>query len=297
MAKYVVLGATGQTGAATANALMGRATVRVAVRSENKGAAWKERGAEVAIVEDVTDVDALARAFEGVAGAYVLNPPDYTSNHMFARAEQVASAIVEAARRARLPKIVSLSSVGAHLPRGTGNIVTTHLLEEALKSLQAEVAISFVRAAWFIENWQALLPMTQQNGILPSFLNPLERSIPMVAAIDIGQTCADVLMQEWQGTQVWELHGPRPLSPNEVAASFSKTLKRDVQGVVIPESEWPSTLAQMGNSPSVVESWSEMLHAFNNGTIVFEEHGTKGIQGKTTIDEAVQSWASTNRQS
>lgn len=295
MAKYVVLGATGQTGAATTNALMGRSTVRVVVRSESKGAAWKERGAEVAVVEDVADVNTLTRAFEGATGAYVLNPPDYTSDDMFARAEQVASAIVEAARRAHLPKIVALSSIGSHLPRGTGNILTTHILEEALKSLQAEVAVGFMRAAGFMENWQALLSVAQQSGILPSFYTPLDRSIPMVATADIGQACADALGQEWQGTQVWELHGPQPLSPNEVAASFSRTLKRDVQAVVIPEREWSSTLAQMGNSPAAAESYSEMLRAFNNGTLVFEEHGTKRLQGKTTIDEAVQSWASTNR--
>lgn len=297
MAKYVVLGATGQTGAATTNALMRCATVCVAVRSESKGAAWKEQGAEVAIVEDVANVDALTRAFEGVAGAYVLNPPDYTSDDMFARAQQVAAAIVEAARHACLPKIVALSSVGSHLPRGTGNILTTHILEAALKSLQAEVAVSFVRAASFMENWQALLPVAQQKGILPSFYTPLERAIPMVATADIGQACADGLMQEWQGTQVWELHGPQAVSPNQVAASFSKALKRDVQAVVIPESEWPSTLAQMGNSPAAVESYSEMTRAFNDGTLVFEEQGTKKIQGKTTIDKAVQSWVDTNRQS
>jgi uncharacterized protein YbjT (DUF2867 family) len=297
MAKYLVLGATGQTGAATAKALIDRATVRVAVRNEEKGAALRNHGAEVAVVEDVTDVDALTRAFEGVAGAYILNPPDYTSNDMFARAEQVASALVEAARRARLPKLVALSSVGSHLLRDTGNILTTHILEKALKSLQAEVSVGFVRAAGFMENWQALLPLAQQNGILPSFYTPLDRSMPMVAIHDIGQACADFLMKEWQGTEIWELHGPKPLSPNEVAASFSRTLKRDVQAVVTPDSEWPSTLAKMGNSPSAVESYSEMLRAFNNRIMVFEEQGTKRVQGKTTIDEAVQSWAIINGQS
>lgn len=291
MAKYVVLGATGQTGAATAAALVERATVRVVVRSEDKGAAWKKRGAEVAVVEDVVDVDALTRAFEGVTGAYVLNPPDYKSNDMFARAEQVASAIVEAARRTRVPKLVALSSVGSHLPHGTGNILTTHILEEALKGLQSEVAVGFVRAAGFMENWQALLPVAQQQGKMPSFYTPLERAMPMVATADIGIACADGLIQEWQGTQVWELHGPEAVSPNQVAASFSKALKRDVQAVVIPEREWPSTLAQMGNSPAAVESYSEMIRAFNNGTMVFEEHGTKRLQGKITIDEAVHSWA------
>jgi uncharacterized protein YbjT (DUF2867 family) len=296
MAKYLVLGATGQTGAATAAALIERATVRVAVRSEAKGAAWRDRGAEVAVVEDVTNIDALTRAFEGVAGAYVLNPPDYTSNDMFARAEQVASTIVEAARRAHLQKLVALSSVGSHLPRGTGNILTTHILEKALKNLQAEVAVGFVRAAGFMENWQALLPVAQQNGILPSFYTPMDRSMPMVATNDIGQACADFLMQEWQGTKICELHGPQPISPNEVAASFSRTLKRDVQAVIIPDSDWASTLAKMGNSPAAVESYSEMLRAFNSGTMVFEEQGTKRVEGKTTIDQAVQSWASSNRQ-
>lgn len=104
-------------------------------------------------------------------------------------------------------------------------------------------------------------------------------------------------MQGWQGTQVWELHGPQAVSPNQVAASLSKALKRDVQAVVTSENEWPSTLAQMGNSPAAVESYSEMMRGFNNGTVVFEKHGTKKIQGKTTIDEAVQSWVDSNGQS
>ena len=55
MAKYGVLGATGQTGTATANALIGHATVGVAVRTESKGVAWKAQGAEVAIVKDIAD--------------------------------------------------------------------------------------------------------------------------------------------------------------------------------------------------------------------------------------------------
>jgi hypothetical protein len=88
----------------------------------------------------------------------------------------------------------------------------------------------------------------------------------------------------------------RSLSPNAVAASFSRTLKRDVQAVVIPDRDWPSTLAKMGNSLAAVDSYIEMMRAFNDGTMVFEEHGTTQVRGKTTIDEAVQSWAMINRQ-
>lgn len=289
MAKYVVLGATGQTGTATANALIGHATVRVAVRSESKGAAWKAQGAEVAIVEDIADVDALARAFEGMAGAYILNPPDYASDNLLARAEQVISAIVEAAQQAHLSKIVALSSIGGHLPRGTGNILTAYKMEEKLKSLP-KAAIGFVRAAGFMENWRPLLPIAQQTGRLPSLYAPLDRAMPMVSAIDVGQTCANLLMQEWQNVKVWELHGPHSCSPNDVATSFSKVLERDVQAVALPESEWSALLAPMGLSAATIHSYSEMIRAFNNGTLVFEENGANRIQGKTTIDSVVDAW-------
>ncbi|MEL6384146.1 MAG: NmrA family NAD(P)-binding protein [Cyanobacteria bacterium J06626_18] len=294
MAKYVVLGATGQTGTATANALIGHATVRVAVRHESKGAAWRAQGVEVAIVEDIADVDALARAFEGVAGAYVLNPPDYASDNLLARAEQVVSAVAEAAQRAHLSKIVALSSIGGHLSQGTGNILTVYKMEEKLKSLPTQVAIGFVRAAGFMENWRSLLPIAQQTGRLPSLYAPLDRAIPMVSAIDVGQTCADMLTQAWQSTQVWELHGPHPYSPNDVAASFSKALERGVQAVVLPEGEWSSALAPMGFSSATIHSYSEMIRAFNDGTLVFEENGTNRMQGKTTIDEVVHFWLGSN---
>ena len=295
MAKYVVLGATGQTGTAMAKALMGQATVRVAVRHESKGAAWQAQGAEVAIVADIADVEALARAFDGVAGAYVMNPPDYTSDDMFARTEQVMAAIVAAAQRSHLPKIVALSSIGAHIPKGTGNILTAYMIEEMLKSFLPEVAVGFVRAAGFMENWRPILPITQQTGQLPSLYAPLDRAMPMVSAIDIGQTCADLLMQEWQNTQVWELHGPHPISPNDVAASFSKALERDVAAVALPEREWSAVLAPMGFSAATIHSYSEMIRAFNDGTLVFEEKGTTRIHGKTAIDEAVHAWVGSHR--
>ncbi|MEM9534458.1 MAG: hypothetical protein AAGA40_02185 [Cyanobacteria bacterium P01_E01_bin.45] len=100
-------------------------------------------------------------------------------------------------------------------------------------------------------------------------------------------------MQDWQNTQVWELHGPYPVSPNDVAASFSKALGRDVQAVALPESEWSSALAPMGFSSAAIHSYSEMIRAFNDGTLVIEKNGTNRIQGKTALDEVVNSWFGT----
>ncbi|RYE90607.1 MAG: NmrA family transcriptional regulator, partial [Myxococcales bacterium] len=47
---FVVMGVSGHTGSVVASELLGqRRPVRVVVRDEARGAAWKERGAEVAV--------------------------------------------------------------------------------------------------------------------------------------------------------------------------------------------------------------------------------------------------------
>ena len=133
---YAVVGASGNTGSATAGALIETgAAVRAVVRDPAKGESWKARGAEVAVA-DLEDVSSLTRAFEGVDAAYVLNPPAYTLPDLFARAETVAANIAQAVRSARLPRLVVLSSIGAHLASGTGNIRTNGILERVLGRLE-----------------------------------------------------------------------------------------------------------------------------------------------------------------
>ncbi|MGB5042380.1 MAG: NmrA family NAD(P)-binding protein, partial [Nitrospira sp.] len=74
---FVVLGATGHTGAVVAETLLARKqSVRVVVRSADKGAAWKSQGAEVAVAS-LDDVPALTKALQGALGVYLLVPPNY----------------------------------------------------------------------------------------------------------------------------------------------------------------------------------------------------------------------------
>ncbi|MDH4237242.1 MAG: NAD(P)H-binding protein, partial [Nitrospira sp.] len=65
---FVVVGATGHTGSVVVEALLHKKQyVRVVVRSADKGAPWKAKGADVAVAS-LDDVAALANAFEGAVG-------------------------------------------------------------------------------------------------------------------------------------------------------------------------------------------------------------------------------------
>jgi uncharacterized protein YbjT (DUF2867 family) len=284
----VVSGVTGQTGAAVAQTLLQHgAPVRVIVRDAAKGAAWKAQGAEVAVA-NLTDVATLTRAFAGATAAYVINPPVYTNADMFADAAIVINAVRQAIASARLAKLVVLSSVGAHLPTGTGNIRTTWLLEQQCGQLA--IPITFIRAAWFMENWAPVAPIVAKDGVLPSFLTPLDRAIPMVAAADIGRVSGEAMLEEWNGSRIIELSGPRDYSPNDVAEAFAKARGRSVQAVALSETQWPQVLGQMQMSAHAVSTWCEMLRGFNSGLITFENTRVIPLRGRVPLEDVVATW-------
>ncbi len=283
---YVVTGVTGRTGAATAQALIEAGErVRVVVRDAAKGEGWARKGAEVAVA-DLADVPALSDALSGAKGAYLLVPPFYGAAAPIARGQALASAIAEAVAAARLPKLVALSSIGADLPEGTGLILVNRAIEQHLAA--TGTAATFLRAAYFMENWAEVAGAAAAQGVLPSFLAPLDRAIPMVATADIGRAAAEALRGDWTGIRTIGLEGPAGYSPNDVAAAFARVLGRPVQAVAVPEADWPAALSQAGLSPDAVDGFVELNRAVNSGHVDFATDPAAGHRrGRPPIDTVV----------
>lgn len=266
---YAITGALGQTGTAVADTLMSAGEqVRLIVRRNNDAAqAWQARGAEI-FVADMSDSAALTKAFAGVQGAYLMNPPAYGSPDLFAQASQVHRALIGAANQAKVPYAVALSSVGAHQPRGTGNILTTHDFENQLRGFNGQCSI--LRAANFMENWSWSMAPLRSQHILPSMFQPLTRAIPMVASADIGATAAQLLRAGRQAPPLVELHGPRDYSPLDAAQALSELLGQTITAVETPRADWPGIFQGMGFPPRTVEAFCEMFDGFNQGIVAFE---------------------------
>src|SRR6202042_1249838 len=98
----------------------------------------------------------------------------------------------------------------------TGPVAALHDVETALAKSRADV--TFLRAAYFMENWGSSLYALAQ-GVLPTFLLA-DRAIPMVASTDIGTTAAALLIEGGRGKRVVELGGPQEYSPRDVAAAL-----------------------------------------------------------------------------
>lgn len=287
---YAITGASGRTGSAAAQALLDRGLpVRVVLRDPAKAVIWRERGAEV-VIADLADVDALTVALSGTSGAYIVSPQHYGRDDLFERAIVMAETVEAAVRRAAVPRVVALSSVGVGEDHNTGWIAMNRSLEQALGRLP--MAVAFLRAAYFMENWTPMVQHATSEGILRSFLAPPRRSIPMVATSDIGSIAASVLQQEWQGQRIIDLAGPAEYSPMDVASCLSDQLGRAIDAISVPEGEWPAALAGIGFSEAALAGFIEMTRGLNNGHIDFKEcDAIERLCGETSLDQAIGTMA------
>jgi uncharacterized protein YbjT (DUF2867 family) len=263
---FVVLGASGNTGSVVARTLLSqKKKVRVVVRDVAKGRTWKDAGADVAIA-DVEDGAALARAFADVEGAYVLLPPNFSSTQVRADNNRRASTIATAIDSARVPHVVLLSSIGAHQTDGTGPVLGLRDAEAIFT--RGRAAATFVRAAYFMENWGSALFGVAQ-GVLPSFLLA-DKPIPLVATRDIGIAAARLLAEGGSGKRVIELAGPREYAPRDVATILSGIVGKPIAVAEAPEEAMAPALASAGMNGEWVRLFTELTHGLNTGVVVWE---------------------------
>lgn len=291
---YVVLGANGRAGGEVARALIERGeAVRVVLRRKEQGEKWAALGAEVAVAS-IEDAGSMADALKGAKAAFLLNPPP-VSGDPFARTEQIGAALADAARRARLPKAVVLSSIGAQHASGTGVIATLNRFEALLDGVAP--ATAFLRSGYFVETWSEVAGAAISEGALPTFLDPSQK-IPMVSTIDLGRAAATVLCEEWTGKRIVELSGPEDWSAGDVASAFAEVLGRPVKSMLVPPEQRAAVFAQEGVPGEVADALLGMYVGIANGLFVRHddsEHRRGTISLATAIARVVATVGSAGR--
>lgn len=284
---FVLLGATGHTGAVVAETLLAqKQPVRVVVRSADKGAAWKAKGAEVAVAS-IDDGSALTKAFQGAAGLYLLVPPNYGAVAWLTEQRQRMDQAAAGVQASEVPHVVFLSSFGGHIPEGTGPIRAVRYGEQKLAVVAQNLTI--LRPCSFMENWAPGIAMAKGQGVLPTFIPP-QTKIPMISTRDIGRVAAERLMAGGKGHSIVELAGPEEYSPEQVAAALGQILGRDVSTQHAPLSAVVPAFTSFGFSEEAARLFEEMYTAFSTGAIGYEQPASL-VRGTVPLAEALRGMA------
>jgi len=278
---YAVMGVTGKVGGAVARGLLeAGAPVRAIVRDRAKGEAWSAR-AEVALA-DIGDTAALAGAFAGCEGAFVMLPPQFDPLPEFPEAAAMISRLKAALLQAAPARVVALSTIGAEATQP--NLLNQlGMFERALADLP--MPVTFLRAAWFIENAAWDVASARDEGVIRSYLQPLDRAVPMISSEDVGRTAAALLQAPWVGHRVVELEAAERVSPFDLARAFAEALGRPVRAEAVPRGEWEATFRAEGMRNPLPRM--QMLDGFNAGWIDFPDRGAGALKGAISLKQAV----------
>jgi len=279
---YTIMGVTGKVGGAAARALLAEGRqLRVVVRDCAKGERWAARGCEIAVA-DLDNADALAAAFRGAEAAFVMLPPIFDPSPGLPEAGALIATLCEALRNGAPKRVVALSTIGADAEQP--NLLSQlGLLERSLSTLPLPVA--FLRAAWFMENAALDVADARDTGLIASYLQPLDRAVPMVATVDIGRRIAELLGENWSGVRIEEIEAARRVTPNAIAAAFAKALGKPVKAAAVPREKWETIFRGQGMANPLPRM--QMLDGFNEGWIEFRDKGALARKGAVSIDEVV----------
>jgi uncharacterized protein YbjT (DUF2867 family) len=234
----------------------------------------------MATIEDATS---LTTAFEGVEGVFVLVPPNFDPLPGFPEARSIGATLRSALDAARPARVVYLSTIGAQASEP--NLLTQHtIIEEAIGALP--MPITFLRPAWFMENSRWDVAPACERGVIPSFLQPLDKPIAMVATADIGKVAAELLQEKWDGHRVVELEGPTRLTSSQIAATFTKLLGKPVHMEAVPRDSWEALFRAQGMKNPFPRM--RMLDGFNQGWIEFEVGVARSRKGGVTLESVLQ---------
>jgi NAD(P)H dehydrogenase (quinone) len=262
--------------------LVAKRPVRAVVRDANKGAAWAKRGCAVAIA-GINDATALTAAFTGAEGVFVLIPPIFDPTPGYPEVRAIVAALKEALGAARPTEVVCLSTIGAQATQP--NLLNQlGIMEQVLGQLP--VPIAFLRAGWFMENSAWDVVPVLETGVIPGFLQPLDKPVPMVATADVGRVAAELLQERWSGRRIVELEGPHRITPNEIAVTFSKVLGRLVRTELVPRDSWEALFASQGMKNPAPRI--QMLDGFNAGWIEFDGGEAGSLKGKVDLEEVLK---------
>jgi uncharacterized protein YbjT (DUF2867 family) len=244
----LVTGATGTIGRDVMKQLAKKgAAVRAGVRDPDK--ARKQFGTEITFAKfDFEDAQSFDGVLEGIEEVFLLPP-------LMPNQVEVASAFVDAAKRAGVRHIVKLSVIGVDTESFTFG--KWHAAGER-HTRESGLAFTFLRPNSFMQNFINHFP--PRDGVI--YLPWGNGKASFVDTRDIAAVAAEVLTARDHEGKTYTLTGPAALGIEEVAKILSEAAGREIRYVDVPESAARDGMLQAGLPQWQVDAVME-LHAIN----------------------------------
>lgn len=267
----LLLGATGTIGPHVVAGLRDRnAETRVLTRNASR--ARDILGPDIDLVEgDPGDDDTIIRAAKGAQSVFLLTEHSHDMSDLQLR-------VIRALRRSGT-RIVKLSGTSSAINPDGPYTCRQHWEVEHVLAASGQ-PWSVVRPNAFMQTLidNIMLPAIRATGAIPNAAGT--SGISLIDGRDIGDVCADVLLNsEWE-SKTLVLTGPRAVTYADIAALVAQETGRDVATVEISPADVRENLLTRGMARWEAEHFEEMYQLFRDGESAFVTNDVERVLGR-----------------
>ncbi len=244
-------------------------------------------------VGSVEDLNFLERVFARAQAAYLMIPPNGSLAGSWADYQKkVIGNYIEAVKTNGIKHVVFLSSIGAHLGKGTGPVDGLSVAEWHLNQ-QRDLHVKIVRPSYFFYNLLGQIPMIKNMNIMGSNFGGSKEKLVLVHTSDI----ADVVVTELLGLK-FKGHTIRYIAsderhPKEIAEVLSKAVgKPGTPWVEFKDEDALNGMLQSGLSKEIAKGYVEMGAALREGKMQADYWKNKPTLGKVKLEDFAKEFAS-----
>lgn len=238
------------------------------------------------------DVDFLTATFTGADAVYCMIPPNnyFDLNlDLIAYYIRIANNYAQSIQQSGVKRVVYLSSIGAHLEKGSGILIGHHKGESIMNNL-SDVAITFMRPVAFYYNLFGFVEMIKLEGIIAANYGAEEKLV-WVSPIDIAAAIAEELETALEGTKVRYVVSEE-LTGNETAGILGAIIgKPDLKWIIIPSEQMQSGLEAAGMNPNIAAGLVEMYASQQSGLLMEDYYRNKPTFGKVKLKDFAKEFA------
>jgi uncharacterized protein YbjT (DUF2867 family) len=216
----------------------------------------------------VSDIAFLTEACKGADAIYTMVPPDWGASNYTQYIANTGKNYLEAIKASGVKRVVNLSSIGAHLPEGTGPIAGLCEVEHTLDSLDG-VAVKHLRAGIFYINFFFDIGVIRNMGIMGNNYESTARLI-MVHPRDIAAAAAQELQGSFEGKSYRYVAGEEREIAAVVKILGTAIGKPGLPWVKFSDKETAAGMIAAGMSEAIANLYVEMGRAIGSG-ILFED--------------------------
>ncbi|GAB2622877.1 NmrA family NAD(P)-binding protein [Emticicia sediminis] len=264
--KIIIIGSLGNIGKPLIQALVQKGHEVIGINHSIEKQIEIEALGATAAIGSIEDVDFLASTFAGADVIYTMVPPNYFAEPDIREYyRKIGNNYVQAIKQSSVKRVINLSSYGAHLNKGTGNILGAHYVENSLNEL-LNIDITHIRPTYFYYNLLNLIPVIKSTGTIYANYGG-DKKFEMVSPLDIASAIADEIESTSVHRKVRYVSSDE-LTGNEIARVLGEAIgKPDLKWIVISDEEALKGYMDIGFSEILSKNLVEMFSSVHSGKL------------------------------